>query len=393
VAEISLLVLHPNAEYGRTLVEAFEEYNAEMEIVHLTDMRNAPTVVADDKPDAVVVCVDSAADPALRTVQAIRAVAPTVGIIVVSQAHSHELLVSCMRAGTDEFLEFPLEAAKLAEAMDGLFRRKGIASAQEGKVTAVFSASGGVGVTTIASHLAAGIAAEIGTDDAACIIDMNLQFGTIALAMDIREITHTLAEAAADLDRLDVNLLRSFMSQHASGAFVLPAPLAISDADAVDPLSLRGVIQLCRKAFQHVILDIPHQIVETSIVGLDEADEILLVCDMVLPSVRVTIRALETFDELEYKRDRFRLIVNRHYDSHQISLDEIVQHVKLPIYWLVPYDSQAAISSLNGGQTMDVACPDSEAAHSLVALAQHTAGIVPKAKSARKRRGFFSWGR
>jgi pilus assembly protein CpaE len=393
MSEISLLVLHPNAEYGRTLVQAFAQYNSEMEIVHLTDMRDAPSVVAQDRPSTVVVGVDSAEDPALRTVQAIRTAAPTIGIVVISQAPTHELLVSCMRAGTDEFLEFPIEADKLAEAMDGLFRRKGIAGATTGKVTAVFSASGGTGVTTIASHLAAGIAAEIGTSDAACILDMNLQFGTVALAMDIREITHTLTEAAADLERLDENLLRSFMSEHTSGAFVLPAPLAVGEADNVDPWGLRGVIQMCRKAFQHVILDMPHQIVDASIVGLDEADDILLVCDMVLPSVRLAIRALETFDELEYKRDRFHLVINRHYDSHQISLDEVVQHVKLPIYWLIPYDSQAAISSLNGGQTMDVACPDSEAAHSLVALAQHTAGIVPKAKSSRKRRGFFNWGR
>ena len=126
--------------------------------------------------------------------------------------------------------------------------------------------------------------------------------------------------------------------------------------------------------------------------GLDEADEIFIISDMVLPSIRNTIRALEAFYELDYKRDKLRFIINRFYDSHQISLDEIVEHVNLPIHWLIPYDSEVAISSMNAGQMIDVTDPESQAAHSLVALAQHTAGLAPKERT-KKRRGFLSWAR
>ena len=80
--------------------------------------------------------------------------------------------------------------------------------------------------------------------------------------------------------------------------------------------------------------------------------------------------------------------MNRYYDSHQVSLDEIVRHVGLPVHWLIPYDSRAAITSLNSGQMIDAADPDSQAGHSLVALAQNTAGVVPKAR-AKKKRGLF----
>jgi pilus assembly protein CpaE len=221
---------------------------------------------------------------------------------------------------------------------------------------------------------------------------MNMQFGSVALVMDIREFSHTVADAAHEQARLDENLLQTFMSAHASGAAVLPAPLSLQELEGVDPWHLRGLIQICRKTYNYVVLDMPHVIDDSCIVGLDESDEILLLCDMLLPTIRHTIRAVEVFRELEYKPDKLKFIVNRCYDSHQVSLDEIVEHVNLPLHWLIPYDSQVVITSLNSGQMLETADSDSHAARSLLALAQNVAGVAPRARP-KKKRGLFSWAR
>lgn len=392
MADIRIIVLHPDERYCNEIAKPFREYDPDMGIEAVVDLRSAADRVAEDAPGMVAVAVDAPNDPALRAIEAISAVNADVGIIVISKEPTQELLVSCMRAGADEFLEYPVDPGELAKAMEGLARRKGIISTRQGKVVAVFSPAGGVGVTTVASGLAAGIATELSGRNVCCILDMCLQFGSVALAMDIREFSHTLADAAHDSDRLDENLLRSMMSVHSSGCAVLPAPLSVAELETLDPWHVRAVIQTCRKMYQYVVLDTPHHVDEVSIVGFDEADEIFVVCDMVLPSIRNTIRALEMFRELEYKNDKLKLVLNRYYDSHQVSLDEIVKHVGLPIHWLVPYDSRAAITAMNSGQTIDAVDPESQAGHSLVALAQDTAGIVPKARQKRKR-GFFSWSR
>jgi len=138
------------------------------------------------------------------------------------------------------------------------------------------------------------------------------------------------------------------------------------------------------------VLDTPHTVDDFTIVGLDEADEVFLVCDMLLPTIRHTIRAVEVFHELEYKPEKIRFIVNRYYDSHQVSLDEVVQHVNLPLHWLIPYDSQVVITSLNSGQMLEVADSESPAARSLMALAQNTAGVAPRPRQ-KKKRGLFNW--
>jgi pilus assembly protein CpaE len=390
--EVTIFVLHPNREYCDQIAQAFRHYDPEMMIEVLVDLRNAPNRVREDSPAAIVVGVDTSNDPALKTIEAVSHMPGDVGIIVVSKSPSQELLVSCMRSGSDEFLEFPIDQEELAKAMGGLFKRKGIANQGQGKVIAVFSASGGVGVTTVACNLAAGIATELASPRASCIVDMNLQFGSVALAMDVREFSHTVADAAHEESRLDENLLRTFMSEHASGAGVLPAPTSLQDLEGIDPWRLRGVVQTCRKTYNHVVLDMPHAVDDASLVGLDEADEVLLLCDMLLPTIRHTIHALEVFHELEYKADKLKLVINRFYDSDQVSLDEIVEHVKLPVHWLIPYDSQVAIAALNSGQPFDTTDEESQATHSLIALAQHCAGIQPRPRP-KKRRGLFSWAR
>jgi len=392
MADVTIFVLHPNEQYCQEITQAFRQYDPELKVSVIADLREAPNRVREEKPAAVVVGVDTPNDPALKSIETISNMPGDVGIIVVSKEPTQELLVSCMRAGSDEFLEFPINAAELSKAMGGLFRRKGIASQRHGKVVAVFSASGGTGVTTVACNVAANIASELRGPKSSCIVDMNMQFGSVALVMDIREFTHTVADAAHEQERLDENLLVTFMTNHASGTAVLPAPLSLQELEGVDPWHLRGVIQTCRKTYNYVVLDMPHAVDDTSIVGLDEADEIFLVCDMLLPSVRNTIHAVEVFHELEYKPEKLKFIINRYYDSHQVSLDEIVDHVNLPLHWLVPYDSQVVITSLNSGQMLEVADADSPAARSLMALAQNTAGI-PATQRPKKKRGLFSWAR
>ncbi len=392
MADVRVIVLHPNEQHCQEITAAFHRFDPELDVVSIADLREAPTRIREEKPAIVAVGVDTPNDPALKTIEAISKMPEDIGIVVISSAPTQDLLVSCMRAGSDEFLEFPINPDELSNAMEGMFRRKGIGSRLQGKVFAVFSASGGAGVTTVACNLAAGLASEVSGPNPAAIVDMNLQFGAVALAMDVREFAYTLADVVREAERLDENLMGTFVTAHSSGAGVLPAPLSVADLESMDAWHLRTVIQTARKSYQFTVLDLPHAVDDCSIVGLDEADEILLVCDMVLPSIRNTIRALEMFYELEYKREKVRLIINRFYDSDQVTLDEIVEHVNLPLHWLVPYDSRVATTCLNSGQMLQESAPDSEVGRSLLALAQHSAGITPK-PGRKKKRGLFSWAR
>jgi len=377
---IRALVLHPNKAYCEEIIRAFREEETGLELTSLTDLRQARTIIEHQEPDLAILGIDSPNDIILRTARQIKEGAKELEILVVSRQPTQELLLECMRAGADEFLRFPLESEEFAAALQRLLGRRGLVSRQAGKVIAVYSPKGGSGVTTIACNLGVNIGRELADRNDSCILDLNLQFGGVAVFLDVRQFTHTVADAARDAERLDPALLDSYLATHHSGARILPAPLQPDEVEDVSPTSLSGVIEQCKNLCKFVILDLPHKLDDHTVACLDAADEIFLLCDMLVPTIRNTIHAMEVMRQLDYGKDKVKLIVNRYYDSEQISLAEVQEHIQLPVHWVVPYDSPAAITSANAGQTFDETDPSSEVSLSLMALAQHTAGLVVEQK-------------
>jgi len=289
-----------------------------------------------------------------------------------------------MRAGADEFLEFPIQTTELADALERLYRKKGIIQRAAGKATAIYSAKGGTGTTTIASNLALNLGRLLSGENACCVLDVNPQFGNVALLLDIREFSHSLADACRNVDRLDAALLNSYVSRHESGVATLPAPLNVAEMGEVEPASLVGVVRKCQEVFAHVILDLSHGLDSLTLAGLDSADQVLLICDMMVPTIHNTKLIVDTFRELDSGKSKLKLVVNRYYEGSQVSLQQISDHTQLPVYWVIPYDSAVAISAVNSGKSFQDVDGNSEAAKSLAALARELAGVEGEVKSKRK---------
>lgn len=383
-----IIVCHPNEQRCQKISESLREQNPELELISVTDLRGATSTAEQQQPAMVVVGVDAADDPTLRTVKSLDSHQELdIGILVVSQNPSRGLLVACMRAGCDEFLEYPIKQEELGEALSHLFEKKGMGGAKGGDVTAIYSAKGGTGNTLVATNLGAMISRALGAGSA-CILDLHPQFGDVALMMDIKEFSKSVADACMDVERMDASLLKGYMTSHGSGAAVLPAPLDIEEMDEVDPASLIGVIQQAREVYRHVILDLPHQLDTVALAGLDCADEVFLLCDMLLPTIHNTKRAADLFRELEYRKSKLKLIINRYYDCREISVEEISEHVQLPVYWLIPYESQLCIEAANAGHTVDQVNETNDLTRSLDALARSMAGL----KIEKTKRGFSFFG-
>ena len=382
---VRICVCHSNMQHCQQIIEAFQQQDPELELVGLTDVGQAVGSARQEKADLLVVGVDAPGDAALRVIASLqgeRGAAP--GIIVVSQRPSQDLLVACMRAGADEFLEFPIQTTELVDALERLYRKKGIIQRAAGKATAIYSAKGGTGTTTIASNLALNLGRLLSRENACCVLDVNPQFGNVALLLDIREFSHSLADACRDVDRLDTALLNSYVSRHESGVAALPAPLNVAEMGEVEPASLVGVVRKCQEVFAHVILDLSHGLDSLTLAGLDSADQVLLICDMMVPTIHNTKLIVDTFRELDSGRSKLKLIVNRYYEGSQISLQQISDHTQLPVYWVIPYDSAVAISAVNSGKSFADVDGSSEAAKSLAALARELAGVEGEVKSKRK---------
>jgi pilus assembly protein CpaE len=94
---------------------------------------------------------------------------------------------------------------------------------------------------------------------------------------------------------------------------------------------------LLRPHYHYIVLDLPHDFLETTLAGLDMADQILLMVSPETASVRCAANALSTFDELKYPPDRIELVLNWTFKGKGLPRAGIKAALKKEIGVVIPY--------------------------------------------------------
>ena len=283
-------------------------------------------------------------------------------ILMLTANDSLEERVNGLEAGADDYMSKPFEAPELQARVKALLRRftpakpEAQAGLLEGKVIAVFSLRGGIGVSTLATNLAVGLAQLWGQPTA--LVDLALASGQSALMLNL-PLRHSWADLArADVSEIDASLLESVLLSHPSGTRVLATPSRPEQSELIDAEKVAQVIGLLRERHEYVILDLPHDFSETTLAGLDAAHQILTVLAPELASVRAMACTLETFGHLDYPRDRFALLLNQTFERGGLARKDIEATLKQPIAFTLPYGADAVPSAINRGVPLVAELPN-----------------------------------
>ncbi len=236
-------------------------------------------------------------------------------IIILTALSGVEDKIKAFDSGADDFLAKPFEPQELRARIKVLLRRAADvvpAAVQQttmtGKVIAVFSLRGGLGVSMLASNLAASFSQIWGSPSV--LVDLAFLNGQSALLLDL-PLRNTWADLGhSPAKEMDMDLINSTLLRHDSGVHVLASPRRPQDGEVLTAEHVQHAIELLRSHYQYVILDLPHDFSETTLVGLDMADQILLMLAPETASVRCAANALETFDQLNYPPERTALLLN-----------------------------------------------------------------------------------
>jgi pilus assembly protein CpaE len=204
---------------------------------------------------------------------------------------------------------------------------------------------GGVGKSTIAVNLAAGLRQMHAARP--LLIDANLYFGDVPVLLDIAPKRSIFD--LCDLKELDTITLKRVVTEHKSGISVLASPPDFTTVEMLNTETLINAISLYRSLFDYIVIDTRTSFDEATLQVLDVADRIVLVTTPEIGAVYQTARFLEVADALGYK-DRVSLVVNR--AGSGLDLKSVEDNIGAPIAASIVSAGRAVLAAGNHGKPL-----------------------------------------
>ena len=287
-------------------------------------------------------------------------------VVVIYAGTPNGFMERAFEAGADDLIALPQSREQLAFALEkALVRRRGGVSTTSGTMIAVLGPKGGTGKTLTTCNLAEALAASGASP---VVVDLDLQFGDVGLALGLRP-ERTVYDLAIAGGSLDADKIESFLARHPSGASALLAPLRPDQAAPVSPAFLRSVFDLLRTRHDFVIVDTPPAFTPEVIAAIDAASHLCIVGMLDALSLKDTKIGLETLSQMGYDPAAVTLVLNRADTSVGISPADVERLLGRRPDVLVP-SNRAIPMAITEGRTIVNAAPESEAARAFTSLAQ-----------------------
>lgn len=318
----------------------------------------------------------------IDVVERYRLTRPELGFVVVRRRMDVASLAQALRSGVREVVDAD-DAAALVDACNrsrDVSRR--LTSTMEhtridsstGTTITVFSPKGGTGKTMLATNLAVALAKK---DLRTCLVDLDLQFGDVAIALRL-EPTRTTADALGLRDTIDEHALTSLLLPYRSNLSVLPGPTRPADAEFISPELISTLLDGLKSMHDFVVVDTPPSFNDVVLKALDVSDVHILLTTPDLASLKSLRVAIDTLDALGYPSSKRRIVVNRDEANIGLTHADIRQILQAPVAVRIPAD-RGVIIALNHGKAVLEENPRNPVSRAISTFAAQIAVVHPTA--------------
>jgi pilus assembly protein CpaE len=330
----------------------------------------------DTPADVLVLACEEPSDAALSFLRSACGTHPDRPIVVLAGGAENGHVARVFEAGADDLIRVPdgewWQTPELGGQLKfivekAMARRTGsqaLANAGSGRMICVLGPKGGIGKTLTASNLTVALAA---TGASVTVVDVDLQFGDVGLALGLRP-DRTAYDLARSGGSLDAEKLDAFLAVHSSGARALLAPKRPDEAGTVSAELLSTVYPLLRATSDYVIVDTPPGFTPEVIASIDSSSDICLVGMLDSLSLKNTKLGLETLELMGYGDEQIRLVLNRADSRVGITPADVAEILGRRPDILVP-SAREVTRSVNEGAPIALSQPRSDAAKAFRSLA------------------------
>jgi pilus assembly protein CpaE len=270
-------------------------------------------------------------------------------LLIISMVDDNNLMRLAMQAGARDFFTVPVDEREFHKALSRIVADcQYVGDGSPGVLTTVINAKGGSGGSLIACNLAH--IATVASNAKVVLIDMDLQFGTQSLLLDLRP-EHSMVEALNEIGVLDATALDAHMAKHRSNLRLL----SVFDENIVLPgdISVESVNQLLAitlNNYDRIFVDLPRLIDPVSAAILDKSDQIIIVVQQTLSHMRDAKRLIKILkNELSVPDKNILVLVNRYNPNSSLQLKDIQATLDELNIVMIPNDYERVASATNLG--------------------------------------------
>lgn len=309
-----------------------------------TTISEAAFSIERNRPDVVIVGYTKSVEASINLAQEVRKSHPNLVLIALADGPDSQQILAAMRAGFKEYVVLPQDSQRLRQVVhEAAYHQED--DDEKGRVVAVLGAKGGVGTTTIAVHLAA----ELAGIHRVLLVDLDFSMGDVAPMMDLSS-RDSIVDLVARADRLDGRVLTSAVVVHRTKVNVLSTPDDMDSIGQVGAQEIYSILSVAAKEYQWVILDCGTYLDEAVMLGLNVADQIVLITTPDVTAVRDAYRRMRTFSLNGIDKDRVRLVVNRWHKAAYVGKKDIQQNLGIPVAATIADDPRQVEQAVNEGK-------------------------------------------
>lgn len=269
-------------------------------------------------------------------------------VMAVGPLEPSVMIVAAMRAGACEYLERPLHAEALAEAVARAAGQKQalVRSNVRGKLIAVLGARGGCGATTVAVNLALAMQAQRRKSDAPVLLLDAAPLGHAALHLNLKP-QFGFPDLLNSSGRLDAALLQTLLTRHASGMDLLAGPAAPLPALAGES-GHSGWLELLLTLRPLVVADLSARLDGLTQGILARADRILFVAQSDMVTLWSAAKVQQYLNQTEHLR--LEMILNRQGAAPAVEDDAVASLTGAAVLWKLPNAHALLMRAIERGQ-------------------------------------------